>query len=66
MRYGEGTFVGNRYDERPQIAPFFLFGHGRSYTGFAYSKFRFSDDALAPDCGSPFIAHLRVEKLAPS
>ena len=36
VAYEEGIFVGYRYYEREQIQPAFAFGHGLSYTSFAY------------------------------
>lgn len=36
VEYKEGVFVGYRYFEKEKIAPAFCFGHGLSYTEFAY------------------------------
>ena len=41
--YGEGLFVGYRHFDRAAAPPLFAFGHGLTYTAFAYA------DLVAPD-----------------
>ncbi|MBW2420581.1 MAG: glycoside hydrolase family 3 protein [Deltaproteobacteria bacterium] len=38
VRYGEGVFVGHRWNDAMDIAPAVPFGHGLSYTSFAMGE----------------------------
>ncbi|HEY88167.1 MAG TPA: glycosyl hydrolase [Thermoflexia bacterium] len=50
VRYGEGLFIGYRYYDARQQEVLFPFGHGLSYTTFAYSQLRVSAEKFnAPD-----------------
>lgn len=40
VHYGEGLFVGYRYYDTKGIEPLFPFGHGLSYTQFAYTDLK--------------------------
>lgn len=42
VEYSEGIYVGYRYYDKRQMPVLFPFGHGLSYTSFAYSNLRLS------------------------
>jgi beta-glucosidase len=44
--YGERIFVGYRYYDKKLIEPLFPFGHGLSYTSFAYSDLKISNKII--------------------
>lgn len=49
VNYAEGVFVGYRWYESQDIEPLFCFGHGLSYTSFAYSELNVSPKSFSGD-----------------
>jgi beta-glucosidase len=62
VRYGEGLYVGYRYNDKTGIPALFPFGHGLSYTTFAYSDLRVTATARA---GQPVDVSLKVTNAGP-
>jgi beta-glucosidase len=47
--YAEGIYVGYRHFDRNEIEPLFPFGHGLSYSSFAFSDLRLSARKITAD-----------------
>ncbi|KAL9109077.1 MAG: hypothetical protein Q9227_006168 [Pyrenula ochraceoflavens] len=56
--YGEGVYIGYRHYERARIEPLFPFGHGLSYTAFAYGGASISAPVLTES--APLTVSVRV------
>lgn len=48
VQYREGSYVGYRYFDSAGVEPLFPFGHGLSYTTFAYLKLELSSTTVNP------------------
>ncbi len=58
VHYGEGLFVGYRYYDAKGVVPLFPFGHGLSYTSFAYRDLQVPAEVKA---GESFRVSVTVE-----
>lgn len=58
VNYGEGIFIGYRYFDEKDVDPLFPFGHGLSYTTFAYSDLKVARKVKA---GEPISVTLKVK-----
>ena len=62
VNYGEGIFVGYRYFDKVDLEPLFPFGHGLSYTTFAYSDLKV---AASVQPGAPIEVAVTVTNTGP-
>lgn len=61
VHYGEGIFVGYRYYDTKEMPVLFPFGHGLSYTEFAYEDLRLDRSSL---CGEePLEIRFRIRNI---
>jgi len=49
ITYNEGIFVGYRWHDTKKIKPLFSFGHGLSYTSFAFGKAKADQSTITKD-----------------
>ncbi len=59
--YAEGIYVGYRHFDKRNIEPLFPFGHGLSYTTFAYSDLKIGSPKVA--AGKPAEVSLNVRNM---
>ncbi|MEY2654300.1 MAG: hypothetical protein RLZZ524_1328, partial [Pseudomonadota bacterium] len=59
--YGEGLFIGYRHHDRHGLQPLFPFGHGLSYTRFAYTGIRTSASCVDVDVDGDDAGRVEVD-----
>lgn len=64
VSYGEGLFVGYRYYDIKAIEPLFPFGHGLSYTTFAYANVQVNGSSFGP--ADEIVASVDVTNTGPA
>jgi beta-glucosidase len=62
-RYGEGLFVGYRHYDKRGLQPLFAFGHGLSYTRFAYQAIRADATRFDVDGGAPLTVEVTLRNV---
>jgi beta-glucosidase len=60
VTYGEGLNVGYRHFDESGVAPLFAFGHGLTYSTFAYTELRVPDRAAS---GAPVTISLNLTNI---
>ena len=60
LRMDEGIFTGYRWHDRYGVAPLFPFGHGLSYTRFAYSDVSVEAVDIGSDFGGTWTVRCKV------
>lgn len=63
VNYREGIFVGYRYYDHKKMKVLFPFGHGLSYTAFAYDNLRFDKDKFKDN--ETIVCHVDVTNIGP-
>ena len=60
IRFTEGIFTGYRWNDRYGVKPLYPFGHGLSYTSFAYSDLAIEEAKACPDFGKTWTVRCKV------
>ncbi|MDF2791520.1 MAG: bglB, partial [Neobacillus sp.] len=65
VHYTEGIYVGYRYYDSKKIYPAYPFGHGLSYTDFAYSNLKLSSAKYLLSKNEPLSISMDVTNIGP-